>query len=98
MSWNTFLHGPVIERRLVASLMLPGAFGSGFAWNGLPHSAEACSHNFDGATCLQELELSATVDALDRLHGTYTYRHVYDDGRVYTATTAANLAGVVRWP
>jgi hypothetical protein len=61
-------------------------------------SAEACSHNFDGATCLQNLELSATVDALDRLHGTYTYRHVYDDGRVYTATTAANLAGVVRWP
>lgn len=61
-------------------------------------SDEACSRNFDGQICLQDVVLSATVDALDRLHGTYTYRYVYDDGRRTAATMTANLAGIVRWP
>jgi hypothetical protein len=63
--------------------------------------ASQCQRSFDsGTTCLIELEMSATVDALDRLRGTVTYRveGVDDRNRPFTITGKGDLAGVVRWP
>ena len=62
-------------------------------------SEEACDRNFDGQRCFQDVKISATVDALDRLHGTLTYQSIFDDGpRRYSTKRTADLTGIVRWP
>lgn len=62
-------------------------------------SEEACDRNFDGQLCLNDVAISATVDALDRLHGTLTIQTVFDDGaRRYSTKRTADLTGIVRWP
>lgn len=63
--------------------------------------ASQCRRGFDsGTTCLIELETSVSVDALDRLRGTVTYRveGVDDGNRPFALSGKGDLAGVVRWP
>jgi len=60
-----------------------------------------CQRGFDsGTTCLIELDMSASVDALDRLRGTVTYRVEGVDAanRPFALNGKGDLAGVVRWP
>jgi hypothetical protein len=61
----------------------------------------ACRRQFDsGMTCLLEMNVSATADSLDRLHGSITYRveGVDDRGRPFALSASGTLDGLARWP
>jgi len=61
----------------------------------------SCVPQFDsGMDCLIDLTLSASVDSLDRLHGSITYRIEGVDyrGKPFAVSATATLDGLVRWP
>lgn len=64
--------------------------------------AYPCHQQFDSnQVCVLDLDLSATVDALGRLHGTLTYHlegAAYPGNRPYVEDASADLTGLVRWP
>lgn len=77
---------------------------TGNSFNGVGRfavAASACGRQFDsGMNCLVELSVSATVDSLDRLHGSITYRVEGVDarGRPFALSAGGTLDGLVRWP
>lgn len=100
--WNVSQAGGAVQGLLNSFAFTGTVNGSqltGTIRYAIPASACRAGWDQDPTVCLLEATIEGTVDALDRLTGTLTYRAEGRDwrDRPYALTATSTLSGVARW-